>query len=102
MVDPITLEIVRNQLLAAADDMRVGMVRSAFTPIIYEAGDCAVALLDEHADVLAQSSGLPMFLGNLEQAVKASVELRGGPTRFATATPSASTTPTSRAPTWST
>ena len=78
MVDPITLEIVRNQLLAAADDMRVGMVRSAFTPIIYEAGDCAVALLDEHADVLAQSSGLPMFLGNLEQAVKASVELRGG------------------------
>jgi N-methylhydantoinase B len=79
MVDPITLEIVRNQLLAAADDMRVGMVRSAFTPIIYEAGDCAVALLDERADVLAQSSGLPMFLGNLEQAVKASVELRGGP-----------------------
>ena len=78
MVDPITLEIVRNQLLSAADDMRVGMVRSAFTPIIYEAGDCAVALLDERADVLAQSSGLPMFLGNLEQAVKASVELRGG------------------------
>jgi N-methylhydantoinase B len=79
MVDPVTLEIVRNQLLAAADDMRVAMVRSAFTPIIYEAGDCAVALLDDGADVLAQSSGLPMFLGNLEQAVKASVELRGGP-----------------------
>jgi N-methylhydantoinase B len=53
-------------------------VRSAYSPIIYECEDCAVALLDRDGEVLAQSSGLPMFLGNLELAVKASVKLRGG------------------------
>jgi N-methylhydantoinase B len=76
--DPATVEIIRNRLLAAAEDMRVTLVRSAYTPVIFESEDCAVALLDRDAEVLAQSTGLPLFLGNIEQAVKAAVELRGG------------------------
>ena len=77
-VDPFTSEIIRNRLLAAAEDMRTALVRAAHSPVIYECEDCAAALLDRNADVLAQSSGLPMFLGNLEQAVKESVRMRGG------------------------
>jgi N-methylhydantoinase B len=78
VVDPFVSEIIRGRLLAAAEDMRTALVQSAHSVVIYEVEDCAVALLDRQGDVLAQSSGLPMFLGNLEQAVKESVQLRGG------------------------
>lgn len=77
--DPATLEIIRNRLLAAAEDMRVTLIRSAYTPTIYESEDCAIGLLDRNAEVIALSTGLPIFLGNLGQAVEVSVALRGGP-----------------------
>lgn len=64
--DPITTEIIRCALNSAADEMNVTLIRSAYTPVIYEMKDCSVALLDERHHVLGQSSGLPIFLGNLE------------------------------------
>jgi N-methylhydantoinase B len=75
--DPITTEIVRNAFLSCAQDMNATLIRSSYTPIIYEGKDCSVAVLDEHGDVLGQSSGLPLFLGNLEICVKLAVEMFG-------------------------
>jgi N-methylhydantoinase B len=65
-IDPITTEIVRSAFNAAADEMNATLIRSAYTPIIYEMKDCSVALLDADHRVLGQSAGLPIFLGNLE------------------------------------
>jgi N-methylhydantoinase B len=65
-VDPITTEIIRSAFRAAADEMNATLIRSAYTPIIYEMKDCSVALLDADHRVLGQSAGLPIFLGNLE------------------------------------
>lgn len=76
--DIVTTEIIRNLLLSAAEDMFATLVRSAFQPLIYENQDAAVAVLDRNGDVLGQSSGLPLFLGSLDTAVKDSVALRGG------------------------
>lgn len=76
-VDPVTVEIIRNALNSAADDMNATLIRSAYTPIIYECGDCVVALLDVHHQVLGQSAGLPIFLGNLETCTKATEERFG-------------------------
>lgn len=76
--DPATLEIIRNRLLAGAEDMRVTLIRSAYTPTIYESQDCAIGLLNRDGEVIALSTGLPIFLGNLGQAVVDSVKLRGG------------------------
>ena len=75
--DPITTEIIRNLFISCAQDMNATMIRSAYTPIIYEGKDCSVALLDENGDVLGQSSGLPIFLGNLEVCVKLTIEMFG-------------------------
>ncbi len=75
--DPVTTEIIRNLFLSCAQDMNATMIRSAYTPIIYEGKDCSVALLDENGDVLGQSSGLPIFLGNLEVCVKLTIEQFG-------------------------
>src|SRR5262245_61125172 len=57
--------------------MNATLIRSSYTPIIYEGKDCSVAILDEHGDVLGQSLGLPLFLGNLEICVKLAAELHG-------------------------
>ena len=57
--------------------MNATLIRSSYTPIIYEGKDCSVAILDENGDVLGQSLGLPLFLGNLEICVKLAAEMFG-------------------------
>ncbi|MET9615699.1 hydantoinase B/oxoprolinase family protein [Kitasatospora indigofera] len=76
-IDPVTVEIIRNAVISAADDMNATLMRSAYTPVIYECGDCVVALLDDEHRVLGQSSGLPIFLGNLESCTAATEERFG-------------------------
>ena len=76
-IDPITTEIIRNAFISIANDMNAALIRSAFTPVIYEGKDCSVALIDEYGEVLGQSLGLPLFLGNLEICVKLIAEQHG-------------------------
>ena len=76
-VNPVTVEIIRNALTAIADEMNATLIRSAYTPIIYEMKDCSVALLDAEHRVLGQSAGLPIFLGNLEACTLAIEEQFG-------------------------
>ena len=76
-VDPITIEVIRNALNSAADEMNATLFRSAYTWIIYELRDCSVALLDSDHRVLGQSSGLPIFLGNLEVCTQLTEEMYG-------------------------
>jgi N-methylhydantoinase B len=75
--DPITTEIIRNAFISCAEDMNGSLMRSAYTPIIYEGKDCAVAILDEDTAVLGQSLGVPLFLGNLEICVRLAGERLG-------------------------
>jgi N-methylhydantoinase B len=77
VTDPVTTEIIRCALLQAAEDMNTTLIRSSYTPVIYEAKDCAVALLDRDHNVLGQSSGLPIFLGNLEVCTRFTEEQYG-------------------------
>ncbi|MFN8475307.1 MAG: hydantoinase B/oxoprolinase family protein [Anaerolineae bacterium] len=70
MPDHITVEILRNAFNAIAQDMNANLARSAFSPIIYEMKDCSVGLFNEHAELLGQAPGLPIFLGALDEAVR--------------------------------
>lgn len=76
-VDAITTEIIRSGLNAAADEMNATLIRSAYTPVIYEMKDCSVGLLDDHHQILGQSAGLPIFLGNLEVVTELTELLHG-------------------------
>ena len=76
-VDPISTEIIRNAFISIAQDMNAVLIRSAYTPVIYEGKDCVVALLDEKGEVLGQSSGLPLFLGNLQVCVQETAKMYG-------------------------
>lgn len=75
--NPVTTEIIRSALNAAAEDMNATLIRSAYTPTIYEMKDCSVALLDDEHRILGQSSGLPLFLGNLEVVTRHTQERFG-------------------------
>ena len=75
--DPISTEIIRNAFISIAQDMNAVLIRSAYTPVIYEGKDCVVALVDEKGEVLGQSSGLPLFLGNLQVCVQETAKMYG-------------------------
>ena len=77
--DPVTTEVVRNALNSAANQMKNALVRTAFTPIIYEAQDFAVALYDDQVRMLAQAPTLPAFMGTMNFCVIAAVNSIGGP-----------------------
>ena len=76
--DPVTTEIVRQGLNAAADQMKRALVRTAFSPVIYEVLDFAAAIYDRDVCLLAQAPSLPTFMGTMSFCVGACVEAAGG------------------------
>jgi N-methylhydantoinase B len=70
VADPITTEVIRNFVISCAEDMNAALWRSAFSAIIYEGRDSAVALLDEKGNMLGQSTGVPLFVGAIDACVK--------------------------------
>ncbi|MFD0824181.1 hydantoinase B/oxoprolinase family protein [Neobacillus sp. M.A.Huq-85] len=76
--NPITTEIVRNALTSIADEMNASLARSAFSPIIYEMKDCSVCLFNRDVELLGQSAGLPIFLGNIDECIKTTTKVIGG------------------------
>ena len=77
LTDPVTTEIVRNFFVSCAEDMNAALVRSAYSPTIYEVRDCAVAVLDSEGVPLGMSTGVPLFLGNLDACVKLTLDRFG-------------------------
>lgn len=80
--NPVTTEIIRNAFISAAQEMNESLFRSAFTPVIYEAKDCSVGIFNENCQILGQSAGLPLFLGNLEIAIEVAIDFFGGKDYF--------------------
>jgi N-methylhydantoinase B len=76
--DPVTTEIVRHGLNSAAEQMKRALVRTAFSPVIYEVLDFAVAIYDRKVRLLAQAPSLPFFMGTMNFCVEAAVEAVGG------------------------
>lgn len=76
--DPITTEVVRHGLNSAANQMKRALVRTAFSPVIYEVLDFAVAIYDREVRLLAQAPSLPIFMGTMNFCVDAAVRGVGG------------------------
>ena len=76
-VDVVDTEIIRHTLNSAANQMKNALVRSAFSPIIYEVLDFAVALYDRKIRLLAQAPSLPLFMGTLSFCIEAAIKALG-------------------------
>ena len=81
-LDPIVAEIVRHGLNSAANQIKKTLVRTAFSPIIYEVLDFAAALYDRKLRLLAQAPSLPLFMGTLNFCVEAAIAGVGGEHRI--------------------
>ena len=69
--DPVTTEIVRNGLIAATEEMKTNLMRTAYNMIIYEALDFTVGLFDRDGNTVSIGLGLPMFIRGMSDTVKA-------------------------------
>ncbi|MBV9824606.1 MAG: hydantoinase B/oxoprolinase family protein [Alphaproteobacteria bacterium] len=69
--DPVVTEIVRNCLIAATEEMKTNLMRTAYNMIIYEALDFTVGLFDAQGNILSIGLGLPMFIRGIADTIKA-------------------------------
>ena len=74
-LDQVDQAIVSQALVAAAKEMGIKLVRSAYSPIVREANDCSAALLDVYGNVVSQAELIPMQLGPIGTTFRACAEL---------------------------
>lgn len=73
-IDPFTLDIVKDSLIAIGDEMFYALARTSMSPIIYEVLDYASGLTDSEGNLLTQGNGVTGFIGLLTFMVKATLE----------------------------
>ncbi|WP_159347485.1 hydantoinase B/oxoprolinase family protein [Roseomonas harenae] len=64
-LDPVEYAILSQSVIAAAREMGVKLVRSAYSTILREARDGSAALLDARGGTVAQAELIPMQLGSI-------------------------------------
>jgi len=71
--DPATFEIVKNGFYKIAEEMRVVLAKTAYSPLLKSAGDYSCGLFDARGEMVAQGPDLPIHLGSMPDAVRAIV-----------------------------
>src|SRR6202048_450591 len=71
--DPATFEIVKNSLYKIAEEMRVVLAKTAYSPLLKSAGDYSCGVFDAQGNMVAQGPDLPIHLGSMPDAVRAVV-----------------------------
>jgi len=75
--EPFTIEIVKEKLHAAADEMGVVLARTSMSPIVYEVLDFACGITDADAQVVAQTNGLTLFTGTFGPQIQSILRKHG-------------------------
>jgi N-methylhydantoinase B len=71
--DPATFEIIKNGLYKIAEEMRVVLAKTAYSPLLKSAGDYSCGIFDVRGEMVAQGPDLPIHLGSMPDAVRAVV-----------------------------
>ncbi|MCW3477101.1 hydantoinase B/oxoprolinase family protein [Limobrevibacterium gyesilva] len=61
-IDPVTLEVFRNRLDAIAQEMQNTLLKSAYSIMLKEGGDCSCALFSAAGETIAQAVSNPIHL----------------------------------------
>jgi N-methylhydantoinase B len=76
--DPFTVEVIANALNAIAEEITINLARTAHNTIVYEVQDFCTGLLSADARLIAQApGGLPLFVGDLDAAVRDGLAMHG-------------------------
>src|SRR5260370_5550320 len=73
-LDSTTVEIIRNSLVYASEEMGIALRNSAYSPNIRERMDHSAAIFDNEARLLAQAEHIPVHLGSLPWGLAKTLE----------------------------
>ncbi|HEY2621720.1 MAG TPA: hydantoinase B/oxoprolinase family protein, partial [Acetobacteraceae bacterium] len=71
--DPARFEVVKNALTCAAEEMKIVLAKTAYSPLLKVAGDYSCGIFDTRGNMVAQGPDLPIHLGSMPDAVRAVV-----------------------------
>jgi N-methylhydantoinase B len=71
--DAARFEVVKNALIAAAEEMKIVLAKTAYSPLLKVAGDYSCGIFDASGQMVAQGPDLPIHLGSMPDAVRAVV-----------------------------
>ena len=75
MLDPVTLEVVRNSFPAAANEMAEDLQRTSYNMMIYEVRDFSCAIVGAEGELFAQNiGGVSHFVADLDVVIKDAIE----------------------------
>ena len=77
-LDSVTLDVVKDSLLAASNEVFYAFARTSMSPIIYESLDYASGITDAMGNMLTQGNGACGFIGVVAPMIQATVEKCGG------------------------
>ena len=69
-LDPVTTEVVRNQIQSAVEEMAISLMKSAYSTNIKERRDLSAAVFDATGRSVVQGEHLPLHLGSMLGLVK--------------------------------
>jgi N-methylhydantoinase B len=72
--DPARFEVVKNALTCAAEEMKIVLAKTAYSPLLKVAGDYSCGIFDTRGNMVAQGPDLPIHLGSMPDAVRAVVQ----------------------------
>jgi N-methylhydantoinase B len=72
--DPARFEIVKNALYSAAEEMKIVLAKTAYSPLLKVAGDYSCGIFDFAGNMVAQGPDLPIHLGSMPDAVRAVID----------------------------
>lgn len=73
-IDPITLEVVCEGLVAVVREMRASIIRASYSPVIYELDDFSCAIFNAGAEMAAQSDDHPGHVMPMPWSVRCAME----------------------------
>jgi N-methylhydantoinase B len=71
MLDQVTYQVVHGGLRALAQEMKVSVMRTAYSPIVASGGDMSAGIADADGRVVAQGQDIPAQLGALPSSFEA-------------------------------
>jgi N-methylhydantoinase B len=69
-IDAARFEVVKNALASAAEEMKIVLAKTAYSPVLKASGDYSCGIFDAAGNMVAQGPDLPIHLGSMPDVVR--------------------------------
>ncbi len=76
-LDNVTFQVVKNSLISAAEEMKIVLAKTAYSPLLKLAGDYSCGIFDVAGNMVAQGPDIPIHLGSMPHTVRAILTTSG-------------------------